>query len=292
MEEYNIFHNTNRMYNKNTDIKIPEIIDQKLNIIIAYLHQFIFDNINNIQLLDLKLKTITEYIKNETINKNISDNNCSKQKIIKFSNFLRSYSNKKTPTASTISYKLKFPNEKITDINAKKQGYLILKLKKKLKKQNENFNIKELDYLEKVALLQGKLHIYQDSFKKLINENNNEDESNTNKKIINSYMNGKLSNSCNSVKGLKRPQSQYNKRYIDSNKSLKNANNSENIKNKARNSIIFSGNPLKGHETYTNLKDLHYKYETGNKLIVRDFEKTKKTIKDNFYKIQLIKKSI
>ena len=292
MEECNILHNTNLKQNKSTETKIPEIIDKKLNIIIDYLYQFILENINNIKLLDKKLKTITEYIKNETINGNLSNDNCNKQKIIKFSNFLRSQSSKKTPTSSTVNYKIKFPSEKNINVNLKKQGYLILKLKKKLKEQNETFNIRELDYLERMALLQGKLLIYQDSFKKLVNENNNEDENYNTKKNTSKHISSILSSNCSTVKKIKRPQSQYNKRYIGSNKIVKNENNSEDFKNKTRNSGNRLGDSFKPHQSYTNLKDLRYKYETGNKFFVRNFEKIKNNIKDNFYKIQIIKKSI
>ena len=189
--------------------------------------------------------------------------------------------------------------EKNGNINIKNQNemepnkQLIFKLKKQLKKEHDKDKIKELEYLERIAILQCKLNLYERNFEKLLLENNiikNIRTKNINNNDINYFKirNGKIGEKG---KNICRPYSSTIDAKISNLKKHfpENNNNNKSVINTYisanTNTLESYFNRNKKRNCCRSLNNLNYKYQIGNKYLKNDFIQIKKTIHKNNIKI-------
>lgn len=296
------FINENEITSKN--INIPDKIINIMTHINETLFKYVKDNFYNINIIETKLVLINNKInevlemnakKNKSLNskskkvlfKSFSSNNIlnntDKSKNNKFKNILKeniNSNNIKNITNSNI----------INEIDSNK--YLTFKLKKKLKQEHNKNKLKELDYLERIAVLQCKLSLYEKNLEKLIIENisNKKFRANLN---FNYYFRS-LKSDYKNERNLFRPLSSTT---IDTKISNLKKHFNKYVENKKNNNSISETyitaniNSLESYlsknkkNNYCNSNYLHYKYEIGNNYIKNDFRRIKKTIHENNTKI-------
>ena len=160
-----------------------------------------------------------------------------------------------------------FENEKILS----SYQYIIIKLRRKLKKQHEKFQLQELAYLERISILQKKLENYEKKEKKHINisnANRNINKETVNKPKINLLLNSTKIRNINS---------------FEKRKDIGNNNFNKKIKiyNKNDNNKIFS-------QTFSELK---YNKKLFNEVEISkidyNFEDSKNKNKENIVEQKL-----
>lgn len=159
--------------------EISFLLDKIISRITNFIHNY--NNNNKLVLLD-KLKSIDYFIKCKLHKEYNNDKNSQKERIPLLTDI-----NEKNQT-----YKEKdLFNLEPKDIDNNSNfipsyQFIINKLKRKIKEQHENNKIKELGYLETIALLQSKIKTYEEK------NNTNRKNNNLNYKIINKSNNKNL----------------------------------------------------------------------------------------------------
>ena len=293
MDELKIKNNS-----RQRNSKIPDTIIKIIDVINKTFFKIIQENINNIKIVEKKLIYINSLIKKifQEKEKSNIDYKCNSENIL-----LKSYNKvnnafmnpKKENSDNKNKLKEKNGNENIKNQNEMDSNkYLIFKLKKKLKKDHDKDKIKELEYLERIAILQCKLNLYERNFEKLLLENNI--IKNIKKKNINNNNNYcfKIRNSEIRKKGenMRRPYSSIIdakisnlKKYFPENNNNKSVINTYISAN--TNTLDSYLNRNKKRNCYRSLNNLNYKYQIGNNYLRNDFIQIKKTIHKNNIKI-------
>ena len=298
MDELKIKNN-----NKQRNSKIPDTIIKIIDVINKTFFRIIQENINNVKIVEKKLIYINNLIKKifQQKEKSTIDHKYKSERIL-----LKSYN--KVNNASMSLKKENNDNknilkEKNDNENIKNQcemdsnKYLIFKLKKKLKKDHDKDKIKELEYLERIAILQCKLNLYERNFEKLLLENNinkNIRKKNINKNNNNNNYCFKIRNCELREKGenIYRPYSSIIDAKINNLKKYFPENNN-NINKSVINTYISANtntldsylNRNKKRNCCRSLNNLNYKYQIGNNYLRNDFIEIKKTIHKNNIKI-------
>lgn len=291
------------------DINIPDKIINIMTNINETLFKYVKENYYNINIIETKLVLINNKI-NEVLEMNAKKNKSiiSKNKKVLFKSFssnnLLNNTDKSNNNKFNNNIKHSINNNNIKNINNSNiikeidsNKYLTFKLKKKLKQEHNKNKLKELDYLERIAVLQCKLSLYEKNFEKLIidNINNKKFRANLN---LNYYFKNQKSGYKNE-RNLIRPLSsttidtkisnlkKHFKKYVE------NKNNNNSI---SETYITANMNSLESYlsknkkNNYCNSNYLHYKYEIGNNYIKNDFRRIKKTIHENNTKITKLTK--
>ena len=168
--------------------------------------------------------------------------------------------------------------------------YLIYKLKKKLKQAHNNNKLKELEYLERIAVLQCKLNLYEYNFEKVLIENN---------LIKNKKYRNFLNCNCNCTKkSIENKGEKYLNRPFSSISDVKTSflkkkikkfmENHKNNNNSVVESYISANknkNSIESYECRNKKLNAYYKYQIGNNYLRNDFRQIKKTIHNNNTKI-------
>ena len=130
---------------KGNKIQIPEAVLSYINKIVNKLVLYVKNNISNLELLWEKLTSLDKYISESFVQKNNINIFC------------------KTQTSSIYDYNIeKNPIEK----------YKIAKLQRQLKQQHDQFQLKELAYLERLAVLQNEFLKTESNIKENSKEEN------------------------------------------------------------------------------------------------------------------------
>ena len=167
------------------DINIPDKIINIMTNINETLFKYVKENYYNINIIETKLVLINNKI-NEVLEMNAKKNKSiiSKNKKVLFKSFssndLLNNTDKSNNNKFNNNIKHSINNNNIKNINNSNiikeidsNKYLTFKLKKKLKQEHNKNKLKELDYLERIAVLQCKLSLYEKNFEKLIIDNIN-----------------------------------------------------------------------------------------------------------------------
>jgi hypothetical protein len=274
--------------NTSIDMEIPNFLLKIITNINQIIFKYIKDNSNEIKIIEKKLLIIIDSI-NNILQKEKSDiYKLSKSEKI----LIKSYNKNDI-----------YKNNDYKDITCSSNevgsnNYLIFKLKKKLKQEHENNKIKELKFLERIAILQSKLNLYEKSFEQLIKDNNiplpkkeknnyiDKEENNNAYFSIKKFINEKNKKQ----KNIYRPFSNLNDRNI--NESKKNICENRTINESAIKTYISAnlnnGKFFNRNRTIRNsnsLNNLNYRYYLGNNYLRNDFRQIKKTIHENNNKI-------
>lgn len=265
--------------NTSINMEIPNFLLKIITNINQIIFKYIKDNYTEIKIIEKKLSTIIESI-NNILQKEKSGicNSTKSEKIL-----LKSYSKKDSNKNNDYKYMTCSSNE------AGSSNYLIFKLKKKLKQEHENNKINELKFLERIAVLQSKLNLYEKSFQQLILDNNissaaKEEKNNyvdneENNKVLFSIK--KINHERNKKqKNVYRPFSSLNDRNI--NEVKKNIFESHSINESANENYL---NRNKNSLNSNSLNNINYRYYLGNNYLRNDFRQIKKTIHENNKKI-------
>ena len=247
-------------------MKNPEIsfiLEKIRSRLIKYIKNFT----NNHEVLLDKLNSIDNFIKKKLSMKNINLNNFDvKENTSPFSKD-NLFSDNKGNYALNNTLINSFENEKILS----SYQYIIIKLRRKLKKQHEKFQLQELAYLERISILQKKLENYEKKEKKHINisnTNRNINKETVNKPKINLLLNSTKIRNINS---------------FEKRKDIGNNNFNKKIKiyNKNDNNKIFS-------QTFSELK---YNKKLFNEVEISkidyNFEDSKNKNKENIVEQKL-----
>ena len=276
--------------------KNNEILDV-LGEITSLINQYIADNQENLNLVQLKLsfllKTIQElfYPKNINLTPNIE---------IKKINLLNSSDNSNVINAKTIYNIQKKLNENkffSVNLNSSTVGnlyeqnnsnseyiYEIINLKRKLKEEHEKYLLRELAYLDRISVIQNQLKKYE------------------NEKINQKFPNiSDINSNNNSIISSNRTMSKNINKFLYSKR--KNNSSCDNLfnyttKRSNRNNIGFSYfgknfnlNDFHEHKQHNSIKKLHYKYDVGNSYLKHDFNNIQKIIFKNNKVIRSLKDS-
>ena len=274
--------------------KNNEILDV-LGEITSLINQYIADNQENLNLVQLKLslllKTIQElfYPKNINLTPNIE---------IKKINLLSSSDNSNVINAKTIYNIQKKLNENkffSVNLNSSTVGnlyeqnnsnseyiYEIINLKRKLKEEHEKYLLRELAYLDRISVIQNQLKKYE------------------NEKINQKFPNiSDINSNNNSIISSNRTMSKNINKFLYSKR--KNNSSCDNLfnyttKRSNRNNIGFSYfgknfnlNDFHEHKQHNSIKKLHYKYDVGNSYLKHDFNNIQKIIFKNNKVIRSLK---
>jgi hypothetical protein len=274
--------------NTSIDMEIPNFLLKIITNINQIIFKYIKDNSNEIKIIEKKLLIIIDSI-NNILQKEKSDiYKLSKSEKI----LIKSYNKNDI-----------YKNNDYKDITCSSNevgsnNYLIFKLKKKLKQEHENNKIKELKFLERIAILQSKLNLYEKSFEQLIKDNNiplpKKEKNNyiDNEENNNAYFSIKkfINEKNKKQKNIYRPFSNLNDRNI--NESKKNICENRTINESAIKTYISAnlnnGKFFNRNRTIRNsnsLNNLNYRYYLGNNYLRNDFRQIKKTIHENNNKI-------
>lgn len=311
---------------------VPKKINKNILEIFSSLNNYIKENLDNLKLIEKKLLLINNYIK-ETLSDKLNKETQT------LSNFSPSQKISRRIVSATIKpklYRLNFKEEgkdlyKNRTIsgtgNGPNNGFgeelntneiIIMKLKKKLKQENEKHKLRELEYLERIAHIQYKVDLYESNIKKYIIVNTNKQKL---KKKTKSCELLKNTNSTNYTNGEYEPNENkilHNKKIVF--KPSKYFMNPSNLKSNIyhRNLIdqtneYFTGpklskafghgygqgldlapsstnvNCIKNKRSFSSLNELNYKYQTGNLYYKKDFEQIKKAANENLDKIEMLK---
>ena len=277
--------------------RIPNNIIKLIEIINKTLFKCINDNLNNIKIIEKKLLFVNNNIKIVFGKKGKSEINhkvYGSEKLLLKSYKLNSFASLEKPNHHKHFLKENNNNVNITNqnitIDMNTNNYLNFKLKKKLKRQHDNNKIKELEYLERIAILQCKLNLYERNLEKLILENNKYEIIKQRNKSLKSnddicYFRNNSSELCKGKeKVYTRPYSSTMDAKINNLKNI-NINNNNSIINsyisKKTNTLDSYFNKNKKRNCCKSLNDLHYKYQIGNNYFRNNFKEIKKTIRKN-----------
>ena len=288
--------------NRQKNIKIPDNIINIIDNINKKVFQYIKDNLKDIKIIEKKLLLIDSNVKILFHKNNKLETN---QNLYKFEILFNSYDKINSFTSQGKPKILKRQkNENIENQNIIKEmnsiKYLNFKLKKKLKQDHDQNKIKELEYLERIAILQCKLNLYERYLEKLILEKKScTNIKQRNNSLININNNYYLNNKNSEVDKIKernlcRPYSSTIDEKISNLKKnvFESFNNNRNNNSAIDTYISANTNTLDSYlnrnkkRNYRNsLNDLHYKYQIGNNYLRNDFKQIKKTIHKNNCKI-------
>ena len=300
---------------KQINLKIPDSIIKIISVINQTLYKYIKDNLNEEKIIEAKLLFINNYIKEKFLKKHKSQNEIKLLKPEKL--HFKSYISNTLVTPEKLSiYKNKsvnyleesnsYKNRSNPKVNNEMNlnNYINFKLKKKLKQEHDKNKIKELEYLERIAVLQCKVNLYEKNFEKLILENNSfkiqngrnnsTKNDNNNKKIYYKIKNTKVANEKN--RPFTRPLSstidakisnlkKYFKNFSEIRNSRKNNSMFETYINANANTLDSYLNMNKKRNRFSSHNDFNYKYEIGNSYLRNDFREIKRTIHKNNDKI-------
>ena len=298
------------------NLKIPDNIIKIITLINQSIFKYIKDNLNDKKIIEQKLIEINNNIKD--ILKKKSENCKKVQKYQKI--FFKSLSKVNTlvsPEKSNNSNNKKslkdiINNKNITNPNIlgemDSNKYLTFKLKKKLKQEHDKNKIKELEYLERIAILQCKLNLYEKNLEKLILERKTskkiKERNNSLKNSSTSKFYFKLKNFDNNKekekekdRNMLRPLSnivdskisnlkKYFKNFSEMYNSKKNNYIIETYISANTNTLDSYLNRNLKRNGYNSINDLHYKYQIGNNYLRNDFREIKRTIHKNNTKIE------
>lgn len=274
--------------NTSINMEIPNFLLKIITNINQIIFRYIKDNYSEIKIIEKKLSIIIDNINCilQKENNDICKSNKSEKILLK--SFGKNHSNK------NIDYK----NITCSSNEVGSNNYLIFKLKKKLKQEHENNKINELKFLERIAVLQYKLNLYEKSFEQLILDNNisklkrekeksnyidNEENNNVSIKKLNNGANKKQKN-------IYRPFSSLNDKNINEfkikildNHLINESSIRTYISANLNNENIFNRN--KNGRNSNSLNNINYRYYLGNNYLRNDFRKIKKTIHENNDKI-------
>ena len=278
---------------------ITDKINKKINAIYETLCKYAKENINNIIIIEKQLLIISNKI-NEILKIN-QDKNVKSIKLSfkSFSaNSILMNTDKSKNNKDLNYYQDSIMNNNImtsdktnpnifSEANCNK--YLNYKLKRKLKHEHDKNKIKELEYLERIAVLQCKLNLYEHNFEKVLMENNLIN----NKKfrsIHNWNLNFKIKNrDKKEEKYLTRPLSSAgdDKKSSYLKKKFKKFVENHKIHNNSLIESFISANKLSSESNDYSYKKTSgpYKYQIGNNYLRNDFRQIKKAIHNNKTKI-------
>ena len=288
--------------NRQKNIKIPDNIINIIDNINKKVFQYIKDNLKDIKIIEKKLLLIDSNVKIlfHKNNKLETNQNLYKSEIL-FNSYdkINSFTSQGKPKILKRQKNENIKNQnKIKEMNSIK--YLNFKLKKKLKQDHDQNKIKELEYLERIAILQCKLNLYERYLEKLILEKksctNIKQRNNSLKNINNNYYLNNKNSELDKIKerNLCRPYSSTIDEKISNLKKnvFESFNNNRNNNSAIDTYISANTNTLDSYlnrnkkRNYRNsLNDLHYKYQIGNNYLRNDFKQIKKTIHKNNCKI-------
>ena len=274
--------------NTSINMEIPNFLLKIITDINQIIFKYIKDNYNEIKIIEKKLSIISDNINNILTKEKSDINNLTKSEKILIKSFKKNDSNR--------NYDYKDITCSSNEVGS--NNYLIFKLKKKLKQEHENNKIKELKFLERIAVLQSKLNLYEKSFEQLIIDNNipiskkeknNYIDNEENKKVH--FSNTKLNNEKHKKqKNIYRPFSNLNDRNINEmkknifeNQSINESGIRTYISANLNKEIFFNRN--KNFRNSNSLNNINYRYYLGNNYLRNDFRQIKKTIHENNKKI-------
>ena len=274
--------------NTSIDMEIPNYLLKIITSINQIIFRYIKDNCNEIKIIEKKLSIIIDNINNILQNEKIDicKSTKSEKRLIKsyFKNDTNRNNDYKDITSSS------------NEIGS--NNYLIFKLKRKLKQEHENNKINELKFLERIAVLQSKLNLYEKSFEQLILDNNAPMAKKEKNNYIDNEENNKVDFSIQKLNNEKnkkqkiiyRPFSSLNDRNI--NEFKKNIFENHSINESAIRTYISANsnneNYLSRNKNIRNsnsLNNINYRYCLGNNYLRNDFRQIKKTIHENNKKI-------
>jgi hypothetical protein len=274
--------------NTSINMEIPNYLLKIITDINQIIFKYIKDNYNEIKIIEKKLSIISDNINNILTKEKSDINNLTKSEKILIKSFKKNDSNR--------NYDYKDITCSSNEVGS--NNYLIFKLKKKLKQEHENNKIKELKFLERIAVLQSKLNLYEKSFEQLIIDNNipiskkeknNYIDNEENKKVH--FPINKLNNEKHKKqKNIYRPFSNLNDRNINEikknifeNQSINESGIRTYISANLNKEIFFNRN--KNFRNSNSLNNINYRYYLGNNYLRNDFRQIKKTIHENNKKI-------
>lgn len=281
--------------------EIPDIIIKIITQINQTIFKYIKENINNIKYIEKKLSIINISI-NEILQKEKEPKKYSNLDKLLFKSYNNNIMDKFNRNKNNFSLIENNKNIASSTDDIYSNKYLTYKLKKRLKHEHYNNKIRELNYLERIAILQCKLNLYQKNFEKFILDNNNfiknifinnssEDLDKNNKTNNNFIFNiKKLNNGKECQRNLYRPLSclsdakvkikkkNFGQKYIKIKSLIQTYMNaySNGLENYSDNNKLNRNNSL---------NNFHYKYQLGNNYLRNDFNQIKKTIHENNNKI-------
>ena len=298
--------------------KIPESILKIIELINISLFKFINQSKNNKKGTEVKLVYINNLITENLYKKSPAIKSCNLSAKTRKSNFnLTSIENNKNNTNPDIY-------EEINSCNIN-SNYLRLKVKNKIKNEQNKYKIKEMEYLQRIAELQSQINSYEKKLEKLVLEND---------EIIN-YINDNMNimaknnmNRTNSADNLSikdKENIKYFKIKNHKKKSIKNSNKiikSQSLSDLFENDLIKNlkielkqdkqkENKLITIDSYmntnlnknknasikmtykphyaTSINNINFKYQVGNGYLRNNFVKLKKDIKDKTNHLKKIK---
>ena len=278
--------------NTSISMEIPNYVLKIITNINQIIFRYIKDNYSEIKIIEKKLSIIIDSINNILQKENSDIYKIDKSEKILLKSFRKNYSNKNSD----------YKDITCSSNEVGSNNYLIFKLKKKLKQEHENNKINELKFLERIAVLQYKLNLYEKSFEKLILDNNISTPKKEKEKEKSNYIHNEENNKVNFLikkinnkknkkqKNIFRPFSSLNDKNLNEfNKNIfKNHSINESairtfISSNLNNENYFSRN--KYIRNSNSLNNINYRYCIGNNYLRNDFRKIKKTIHENNDKI-------
>ena len=278
--------------NTSISMEIPNYLLKIITNINQIIFRYIKDNYSEIKIIEKKLSIIIDSINNILQKENSDIYKIDKSEKILLKSFRKNYSNKNSD----------YKDITCSSNEVGSNNYLIFKLKKKLKQEHENNKINELKFLERIAVLQYKLNLYEKSFEKLILDNNISTPKKEKEKEKSIYIDNEENNKVNFLikkinneknkkqKNIFRPFSSLNDKNLNEfNKNIfKNHSINESairtfISSNLNNENYFSRN--KYIRNSNSLNNINYRYYLGNNYLRNDFRQIKKTIHENNKKI-------